>query len=146
MAVTTTAINACDVQIYMEDAGGNMVDVSGSSNNVNMDFSNEVGMFKPFGSKWPIRLECGKDASFSVDFVYTTTVSEGYQLLKEWYKGGGKRKFIVDMPDSNPGGDRYEGDFILENFPVAADSTSADPIMVSASLVPTGEVIISTIE
>lgn len=146
MAATTTAVNACDVAIAMEDAGGNLVDISGNSNNASIDFNNDIGEFKPFGTKWRIRLDCGKDASMSLDFVYTTTVSEGYQLLKEWYQnGGGARKIQVDVPDSSPGADRYEGNWLLESFSVPMDSTSADPIMVSASLVPTGEVTISNI-
>lgn len=146
MAVTTTAVNACDCIVSMDDAGGNLVDISGNSNNVKLDFSKDIGEFKPFGSKWPIRLDCGKDAKLAIDFVYTTTASEGFQMLKAWFhSGSGLRTFRIDVPDSSNGNDRYEGEFLLENFSVTLDSDTADPITVTASFMPSGEVTISTI-
>lgn len=146
MPASTTAVNACDVVIWMEDNGGNLVDVSGNSNNFSLDFNRDIGEFKPFGSKWRTRLDCGKDASLSLDLVFTTTLAEGLQMLQDWFfNGSGAREFNIDVPDSNPGSDRYEGDFVLESFNIPGDSSSADPIVCSASLKPDGQVTWSKI-
>jgi len=71
MVATSTAINGCDAQILMAGPDGTMYDISGSSNEFTLDFNNVIGDYKVYGSKWPLRLQCGKDASLTLNVVYT---------------------------------------------------------------------------
>jgi hypothetical protein len=145
MPQTTTAINACDAAIWLDNAAGTLIDISGSSNSINMDFDNELGMLRNFGSRWPIRLECGKDATFALTAVYTEAATEAVNILKNWFfNTPGNRTLKVYLPDKNVGSDVYSGEFRLEKLSIPAESGKADPIMVSATLRPNGAVTLTT--
>jgi hypothetical protein len=42
-----------------------LTDVSGSSNTIDMEFSEEVGSVRNFGTRWEILLTCGLSATFA---------------------------------------------------------------------------------
>ena len=142
MPQTTTAVNACDVSVWLDDSTNTLRDISGSSNNIEMNFDHEVESFVTFQSKWPARLECGKDASYTLSVIYSETANEGFDILKDWYfaTSPGKRTCRVYIPDKNVGSDRFSGEFRLDSLSWSADRSSAGPIMVSATLLPDGEV------
>ena len=85
MAQTTTHVNACDASIWLDNAAGTPIDISGSSNSITMNFSREIGELRTFQVKWPVRLGCGKDAEFTLRVVYSTASDEGMDILKNWY-------------------------------------------------------------
>lgn len=144
--MTDTAVNACDVVVRLDDAGGNLVDISGESNNASIDFSREIGEFKSFGSQWKTRLACGKDASISLDVVYSQDTAEASKLIEAWFHDtDGKRTLQIDIPDSSPGGVRYEAEVVMESYSIPLAADDANPIMLSCSLLPDGEVIRSII-
>lgn len=141
MPASSTAVNACDVVIRIEDANGQLVDISGSSNEVNIDFSNDIGEFKPFGNKSRRRLMCGTDAKVALKAFYTQAAGEATDLMKQWqFRKRTKRAFQVCIPDDSPGSDIYEGYVLLSTFSIPGKSDDANPIMLSADLLPDGEI------
>ena len=146
MAQTTTAVNACDAAIWLDNAGGTLKDISGSSNNVDMNFDIDIGEFKSFASKWKARITCGKDAEFTIAAVYSTTTNESLDILKNWFFAAapGSRTLKVYLPDKNVGSDVYSGEFVLSNLKIPADGSKADFIMVEATLKPDGAVTLTT--
>jgi hypothetical protein len=145
MTQTATAINACDASIWLDNASGTLKDISGSSNTINMDFDNELGALRNFGSRWNIRLECGKDATFALSAVYSTATDEAVDILKNWYfNTPGDRTLKVYLPNKNVGSDVYSGEFRLEKLSIPAESGKAEPIMVTATLRPNGAVSLTT--
>lgn len=146
MAQTTTAVSACDVSLWLGDDSGTAVDISGSSNEIDMSFEQNIGEFVTFGSRWPVRQECGKDASFSIQVVYSTAADEAFDLIKNWYFSNtpGRRLLEVYIPDKNVGSDYYNGDVRIASFNWTASRGEASPIMVSLELLPDGEFSHST--
>ena len=146
MAATTTSVNACNAVIRLDNGSDVLTDISGSSNELNMEFSKPIAEFKVFGLDWHKRMQCGKDASFSLKVVYTTATDEGFDLLKDWYfTGDGTKTLQVNLPSDNTGNDRYSGEFLLESLSWGLVASEAGPIMVSAELKPDGEVTYAVI-
>ena len=75
MAETTTAVNACDVEIWVDNSSGTPTDLSGSSNAVSMTVNVETGQYRVFSNRWKKSLECGKDLTMTVNAVYTTSAT-----------------------------------------------------------------------
>lgn len=141
MTQTTTYVNACDASIWLDNIGGTLKDISGSSNTVNMEFIQVIGELSTFQQKWPVRLSCRKDATFTLNAVYSTATDEALDILTDWYfaSSPGLRTFTVYVPNKNVGSDKYSGEVVIESLtiPVAADEAS--PIPVTAVLRPSGE-------
>lgn len=143
MPFTSTAINACDVDLFLENASGTQVAIGGSSNSVDINFDNEIGEYMTFGHQWPGRLECGKDASFTINVVYSSAADEGFDIIKNWYHTAGKpgdRTLQIYVPDKNVGSDYWLAQVKIANYSFTADRGEAGPIMVSAELLPNGAV------
>jgi hypothetical protein len=146
MALTSSAVNACGVVVKLDNVDSVLADISGSSNEVSMDFSNKLGEVKAFGSQWPVRLQCGKDASIKLNVIYTQSDDEGLTILREWYFGNtGAKTLQVDIPNSDVGGDRYTMEVLIEKMSVPTKADEAGPIMVSCDLKPTGVVTCTVI-
>ena len=146
MAETTTAINACDVKVYLDDANGTPVDISGSTNACSMEFENNIGELRVLVTRWPIRLSCGKDATFSLVVVYSTAADEGSDILKDWYFSDetGTRTLTIYIPDKNVGADKYSGEVVMENLAIPVNAGEASPIPVSTNLKPSGSWTLTT--
>lgn len=141
MAMTTTAVNACDAIIMLDGTTGILVDISGTTNSVEIQFDNDVGEYKTFGSKWKGRLPCGKDASFKIKIVYSTATAEAMRILLNWYfVTFGLKTIQIDIPSSSAGGDRYGAEVVLETFSVPGPADEPKPIMVEMTLLPDGAV------
>lgn len=140
MAETTTSVNACDVSVWLDNEAGTLIDISGSTNQVNMEFESNIGELRVLVTRWPIRLQCGKDATFSLIVVYSTASDEGMDILKNWFFGTetGARSLHVYIPDKNVGSDHFYGEVVLENLSWPVNAGEAQPIPVSASLRPSG--------
>lgn len=146
MAQSTTGINACDVSIWLDDNADSLKDISGSSNQLDMNFDHDLGQYTTFQSKWPQRLECGKDASFTLQVIYTTASDEAFDILKQWFfaTSPGERSFNVYLPDKNVGSDKFSCEVRLQNLSWTATGGEADPIIVTATLLPSGAVAHTT--
>lgn len=141
MALTSTMFNACDAIISLDNSAGSLVDISGSSNNVEFDFNNEIGEFKSFGSKWKARIQCGKDASISLRIVGSKDTAEAMKNALDWFfTTNGLKTLRVDYPDSSSGSERLQCEVVLEsmNMPLPADD--ANPVMIDIALLPSGAV------
>lgn len=145
MSQTTTAVNACDVAVWLDDAAGILRDISGSSNVVTINFDNDLGEVQTFGSNWKIRLECGQDASFEIVAIYTTTTNEAVDILKNWFFGTrGDRSLSIYIPDKDVGSDHYSAEVKLDDWEFSASHDDPGPIAVTMRLLPNREVTWTT--
>ncbi len=141
MVQTNTQISACDVVIKAQTTEGDMLDISGSSNSVNIRFLQPTGQLRTFGSRFFIRQQCGKDAEVAISAVYTTSDREAMEWLKDWYFNhpSTSRKVEVYAPDDEAGSDKFTFTLFLEDLSVPLESGNADPVLCPANFKPTGE-------
>jgi len=146
MAVTTTDKNACSAGIWLDNAAGTPVDISGSSTSFDYTFTQELGDWQAFQNKWRQRLECGKDGAFTLNVVYSTTATEGYQIINTWFftDNPGARTLTWYVPDKNVGSNKYQAEVRLQSMSVTLDPSDAGPIILTAELLPDGEITHST--
>lgn len=147
MTQTTTAINGCDAAIWCDDDSGTLKDISGSSNEFALDLKINVGATPTFGSRWPKRLMCGRDASLKLVVVYTTAADEGADIIKSWalqQTDPGPRTIKLYVPDKNVGSDVYSGEWVLESASWDVKAGEAAPLTIEATLLPDGAVTLAT--
>lgn len=146
MALTTTAINACNAAVWLDDATGTPRDISGSTNGVTMNFEMELGALEAFGTQWRTRLDCTKDASFDFTLIYSTATNEAVDVLKNWFFAAspGGRTCSIYLPTKDIGSDMYQFEARLESWSVPATAADASPIAVSMTVRPDGAVTHST--
>lgn len=141
MAASTTIFNGCDCVILLDNSSGTPVDISGSSNNVEYDFQNEVGEFKPFGTDWKSRITCGKDATIKLRIVASTAAAEAMRNVLDWFfNTDGQKTLTVDFPSSASGGVRLSGECVLESFNIPLAADDANPVMIDVNLLPSGAI------
>lgn len=143
MAQSTTIVTACDVNVWLDSGAGTPVDISGVTNSVTLNFSQNVDAQHTFGSRWPVRFMCGKDANFSLVVFYSTATDEGLDILRDWFfanDSADARTLTVYIPTKDVGWDRYQAEVVLESLDIPATAGEATPITVTASLLPTGAV------
>ena len=147
MAQTTTAFNWCDIVIRLDNAVGTLTDVSGVTNKVDPEFSNEIGDFRTFASNWAGRISCGQDAAFSIDIYMSTSTSEAWAILKDWFftQPSAKKTLQLDFPSGSSGGDRLQCECVLESMDWSGKADEPAPTMVSLSVKPDGAVALSVI-
>lgn len=140
MAQTTTYVNACDASVWLDTAAGTLTDISGSSNNIVMEFVQVIGELSTYQQKWPVRLSCRKDATFTLTAVYSTAANEAVDILNNWFHAStpGLRTLTVYVPDKNVGSDKYSGEVVLESLSIPVTADEASPIPVTAVLRPSG--------
>lgn len=145
MAQSTTTINACDASLWLDTAAGTLTDISGSTNVLDANFDNELGAYVTFQEKWPRRLECGQDATFTVTGVYTTTANEVKDIIVTWYFGTrGDRSFAFYLPDKDVGSDYFKCEVKLENWRITPSRAEPGAIAITVVLRPSGAVTHST--
>jgi len=146
MTQTVTAWNACDAVIKIDNLSGVLTDYSGSSNEVSIDFNNDIGAYKTFGTKWKGRIPCGKDAKIKIKIVASKDTAEALKNTLDWFfNTSNSRSFQVDAPDSTTGSDRLSAEVVLESFSIPLPADSADPVMCEINLLPNGAVTWATI-
>ena len=142
MAVSTTDRNACSAAIWIDDAAGTPTDVSGSSNSFDYTFTTEIGDWQAFQEAWKQRLACGRDGSFTLNVVYSTTATEGYQIFNTWFFGAytTPRTLGFYVPDKNVGSNFYSAEVLMPSFSATLDPTDAGPVIATIELLPDGEI------
>lgn len=143
MPETTTAVNSCNLSVYVDDADNVPVDVSGSSRRAQLQLMQEVADYRVFGSKWKKRMTCGKEGTITLDVVYSTADDEGLAVLRDWWfseESGNARTVRILVPENAVGSDDYQGEYNLTNLDIPLDASEAGPITVSAELVSNGEI------
>ena len=141
MPLTTSAQSWCDASVWLDDATGTPRNISGSTNQVSLDLDHPLGEVYAFGTVWPTRIECGKDATINLDVLYTMTANEGKDILLAWFFATtpGNRTFTFYAPSKNVGSDKFECEAKIESLSLSGQAGSSDPCMVSAVLRPSGE-------
>lgn len=147
MAQTTTAVNACNVVLSIDNASGVPVDVSGSSNQAGINMTVTTAETNTFDGQWAIKKACKTAASLSVTATYSVTETEGYNILADWIFNSPttSRSVTIDIPDSTVGSDRYTGEFVLESLDVPLSADDAGVILAAAALSNDGAFVRSTI-
>lgn len=142
MPQTTSAKNACDASIWIDGTAGTLVDVSGSSNTINMNFAEQVGAVRNFGTRWEILLTCGLSATFAFTAVYSMTANEAKDILLDWFFNhpGTNKTIKVYLPDKNVGSDVYTAEVKLITMPIVVQAATAEPMVISCELRPDGPV------
>lgn len=140
MPITTTALNGCDVVLHLDNASGIPVDISGSANSLNPQFTTDMGEYNVFGAGWKQRLMCQRDAQIQLNIVYTSAANEGFQLLKNWFANQHTLAKTVRwmIPDDSIGSDDQYGEFLLSQWSYTATAGEAGPIMASVTLLQSG--------
>ena len=141
MPQTTTHVNACDASLWLDNAAGTLVDISGSSNKVSIALTREVGELRTYQAHWPVRTGCGKDVEITLTAVYSTAADEAKDLLLDWWfaTDPGARSFVCYIPDKNVGSDKFYGEVVIQDVNFDADPTEPAPIAVEVTLLATGE-------
>lgn len=148
MPSTTSAKNARDVAIFLDDADGDPVEISGSANSVKFAFTQELGAYRVFQEAWTKRLASGKDASFQIDVVFSTASDEGYALIRDWFYGDASdapRTLQIVVPRDADGSDSYSAEALIAEGSIPMEASDAEPILVSVELLPDGAVTHSVI-
>lgn len=147
MAETSTAINACDVTVYLDNSSGVPVDISGSANRVEPQFSAQMGEYQVFGGDWIKRLSCKRDAQLTLQIVFSTAANEGWKLLKDWWENHHTtpRTLRFMAPTEEIGADDFQGEFLISTMNVPFDGTQATPVLVALTLMQTGGLTIGTV-
>lgn len=143
MPETTTAINACDVPIFVDDENGVPVNISGVTSRAQMEMLQEVEPYRVLGSRWVRRLACKKDGSLNLDIIYSTADDEGLALFRDWYFGANSkdaRTVRILAPEDAPGSDDYTGEFLISKLNINIDAATAGPIPVTVELLPDGAI------
>lgn len=140
MTATATAINACDVVIHLDNASGIPVDISGSVNSLNPQFTTDMGEYNVFGSGWRQRLMCQRDVQIQLNIVYSSAADEGFQLLRNWFANQHTLNKTLRwmIPDDSVGSNDQSGEFFLSQWSYTATAGEAGPIMASLTLVQSG--------
>lgn len=147
MAQTTTAKNACNVVLEVDNASGVLTDISGSSNQASISISTNISEVFTFDGDWGIKKACKSTAQISLSLVYSTTDTEALNIIKDWKFNAPttSRTVQISIPDNTAGSDQYSGEFVLEGIDIPIDASDAGVILVSASLSNDGAFSVATI-
>lgn len=147
MAQTTTSVNACNVDIQLDDSTGSLTNISGSTNQASIDMTAQSAETFTFEGQWAIQKVCKTSATISLQALYSTADVEALNILADWYFNSitTARTAQISVPDSTGGSDQYSGEWNLTSLNIPLSADDAGVILVSASLVNSGAVTRSTI-
>jgi len=145
MAQTTTGRTGCDVVIWVDNESNTLTNISGSTNSVSLSLTNNVsGGTYTFGSQWPTRFACGKDATISASIIFTTAADEAFDTLLTWYHDpstASARSLRIQAPDGSSGSEQWDMEVYLAELSWDMTAGDAEPMMVSVTFTPTNEVV-----
>lgn len=143
---STTAANACDVFLFLDDGAGALTEITGNANTANLSLNTEVGGYSVFGYRWEKKLACGSSGELTIDIVYDEDADSGYDIVRDWYFGGDyatARSLRIQVPDN--AGEQFDFEVMLSSLELPLDRGEAGPIMVSVTLPIDGDIVHSTI-
>jgi hypothetical protein len=147
MAQTTDAVNACNVVLSVDDSTGTPVDISGSSNQANLDFTLQTAETFTFDGDYAIKKACKKTVGLSINAVYSLNDTEASNILEDWYHNDSinSRTVTIDVPNGSGGSFRYAGEFIIEGYGLPVSAEDAGAIILGFTLSNDGAVTRSAI-
>ena len=125
----------------LDDDAGIPIDISGSSNALEMEFSQELQAYwTMYRGRMPVRNTGREDAAIRVQVVYSTATTEAVDLLTDWYFNhpGTRRTLSIYIPEYIIGADSYSGECLLETLTIPGIAEDSAPIPVQATLLPSG--------
>lgn len=138
MAQTTTHANACNVQVWVDDRTGSLTNISGSSNEVSMELTRNLGSLVTFEGNWEIVTACKRSGTITLGFVYSEATDEARDILEGWFfgddSGSDSRTVTIYVPDNTEGSVFYTAECVPETFSFPIDASNADPIAPSMQL------------
>lgn len=136
MPQTTSDYNYCDVSLWLDDDTGTLRDISGSSNNVGVKLSGNVGILHTFQNQWPRRKFCGKDCVISLTIICSEAQLEAFDLMKHWWfdQDSHPRTFELFAPDKNVGSDKFYGEFVLQDASFGGAAGEGKPAQADLTL------------
>jgi len=143
MAQTTTAASARAATAWLDSsAGGSLANISGSTTSIEPDFGLTLGEYRVFQDRYPHQLDGGRSASITLNVVYSTTASEGWAILRDWYQATnpGARTLDWYAPDATAGSDHFSCEVRIESLRHTLAAGDGSPIIVTARLVPDGTI------
>lgn len=142
MTASTTIVNACDISLWLDDADGDLHDISGETNKCKLSMKKNTGAKRVFGSRGPRRMSCGDDWQIDLTILYSTAADEALDILRDWAISGvdTARTASLYVPDKNVGSDYYTGEWILDSFDINLDAEDAGPVEVTATLMIDGDI------
>lgn len=142
MAQTTDGQNACAVVVQVDNAAGALTDISGSATEASLDFSSNSGRTFTFDGDFPITKICKSEVSMSLNVVWSLNDAEGSNLLEDWKINSptAARTVSVSIPNNAGGSIIYSGEWVLENLSIPLSASSAEVIVISASLLNDGTI------
>ena len=147
MTQSTTLVTACEAHIRLDNDSGTPIDISGSSNAIQMGFAQEVQeYYTMYRGRAPMRNASREDASIDIDVIYSVTAGESVDLLTDWFFNhkGTRRTLTIYIPDYTIGSDMYTGEVLLETLEIPAIAEASVPIPVQVKLLPSGAWIKAT--
>lgn len=132
--------NALDAAIFMESGQtpGQMLDISGYSNQINPQFSTKIGDYQVFQKHWIQRLAGAKDCQLQIQAVFSTDAQGAIKQFEDWFAVDTKyrkpRRFIFELPTAEVGASSYDGYWLLDSFSFTATADNAGPILTSYTL------------
>jgi hypothetical protein len=136
MAKTATAANACNVAVWLDDDADTLKDISGSSNSLSISATQKHGGFEVFGESWMQYLCCGRDMSVTLNFVYSSTENESWDIIQTWYFGTSScavRTLDIYIPTKDVGSDYITAEVTIESLDYTADRADAGPVAASVT-------------
>lgn len=140
MPASETIHNANGVQILIDDDFGQLVDISGSSNEFTLKGEKDVEKYRVFGDRNYHRLENGHDFSIDLNIMFSRGRKEGSEIMHYWFKQGGLRRVVVRAPLNTTGGWQYSGMCILSSIEVSGKAEDAKPMMIKSKIEPDGDI------
>jgi hypothetical protein len=144
MTTTITAVNACGATISLDNSTGTLVEISGSCVNNSVTLTSELGSFHVFGDRWTYRLVCSQSWELKIEALYTTTASEGLDLLRDWWFDS-TRYALARSVQFTIGGDTYNAEAMLEQLDFSYPAGEAGPARCVALLRGTGAITYTTL-
>lgn len=136
MPQTTSAASALDCKVKLDNAGGTLQDISGSSTQVNPEFIHEIGRANTGDSPWAIKVDGLRDANITLIVLYSQGGNEAFQLLQSWWftDPPGRRSIEIYIPDEVAGADVFYGEVKIGNLSWNQDYGSSDPVIATVAL------------
>lgn len=142
-----SAAGPLECKVRLEDAEGNLWDISGSSARVGVNPAKTTGAYRTGGSRWQGRVSGIKDADVELQIVYSQGQNEGLWLLKRWFFAStpGLRMVEIYIPDFEDGSDVYSGEMRIGNLQVPMAYSDSGAVIATVPLFVRGELDVLTL-
>lgn len=145
MPASTTIASGHKSDVRVDNAGGTLTNVSGSTNQWSATMTNTNGKFFTFADSWQRVTDGGKSVSLNITALYSPTTDEGADLFLTWYATdpSGVRTVQIDYADAS-GAKRLTGEFAIDSATSGATAGQGGPAQVQATLASHGAPTITT--